>query len=159
MSANTVKYAPEFHTKPVRSAPEDAQIDYRSIELTDEDLITTQLLAMAVLPAGHRLVMCALESDDLDTDETPAITASLGILNSNYGAALNAAPALSSGKNILTDSTICQAGGRATPTLAFTEAIGVDYVNDRIIALQFTTAPDVAAAAGTVGVIVGTMPA
>lgn len=157
--SNTVKFAPDFFTRPARTAPEGAQFDYRSMAVVAADLVATQLLALAVLPAGHRLISAELESSDLDTDETPAITASLGILNSNYGAVLDDAPALASGKNILTASTICQAGGRATPTLAFTEAVGVDYVNDRIIALQFPTPPDAAAESGTVGVIIGTMPA
>jgi hypothetical protein len=152
---NTVKYAPDLYTRPPKSAPEGAQFDYRSIELATTDLITTQLVGMAVIPAKHRLISCALESDDLDSAGTPLITASLGILNSNYGAALNAAPALTANKDIFTSSTVAQAGGRVYPSLACSDAVGVDTTNDRIIALQLTALPGTAVG-GTVGVIIGT---
>lgn len=151
---NTVKYAPDLYTRPPKSAPEGAQFDCRSIELATTDLITTQLVGMAVIPAKHRLISCALESDALDSG-TDAITVSLGILNSNYGAALNADPALTANKNIFTNSTVSQAGGRVYPSLAFSDAVGVDATNDRIIALQVTALPGTAEG-GTVGVIIGT---
>jgi hypothetical protein len=153
--STTVKIAPDLYSKPPKSAPEGAQLDYRSIALATTDLVTTQLLALGILPAGHRLDIFGLESSDLDTNATPTITVSVGILNSNYGEAVDATPALESGMNILTDSTICQAGGRATPTLAFSKAIGIDETNDRIIALQFTNAP-ATGTSGTVGIITGT---
>lgn len=156
--SNTVKIADELYIKPPRSAPEGAQFDHRSVELEATDLITTQLVALAVLPAGHKLVSLALESDALDSNVSKTITGSLGILNSDYGDALDDAPDLESGKNIFTESTVFQSGGRVYPALAFTDAIGVDNTKDRIIALKFTAAPATAAAGG-VGVVLGTMPA
>lgn len=176
--SNTLKIAPDLYSKPPKTAIGGAKQDFRTIALATTDLITTQLIALAVLPAGHRLTSFALESDDLDS-AGPAITVSVGILNTYYGekaaASDNAAdynnatgrtespstqtntatePELVTGHNILTDSTVCQAGGRVYPSLAFTEAIGVDTKKDRIIAVQFTTAPTTAQA-GDLLVILG----
>lgn len=153
--ANTVKLAANLYTKPPKSAPEGAQMDYRSVSLATTDLITTQIVALGVLPAGHRLDFCALESSDLDSNVSKKITGSLGILNSDYGDALDDAPDLESGKNIFTDSTVFQAGGRVYPALACSSAVGVDNTKDRIIALLFTAAP-ATAKAGTVGIVIGT---
>lgn len=145
---NTVLLAPDLYSRNPVSAVPGARRDFRSISLATTDLITTQIIALGVLPAGHRLHDLNLETDSLDSDTTGAITVSVGILNSNYNAALNASPALISGKDAITASTVARAGGRAgmTATLTPTTDIGVDEANDRIIAVQFPAAPTTAQA-------------
>ncbi len=165
---DTLKLAPDLYTAPPVNAVPGSRMVYRSIELLTTDLITTQLIALSVLPAGHRLMGAVLESDDLDTGG-PTVTVSVGILNTYYnqaaattsvpaaynsGGATNTgtAPALVSGQNIFTASTVSQAGGRVYPSLACTTAIGVDEEKDRIVAVQFPAAPTTPAA-GTLSLI------
>lgn len=173
---NTLKVAPDLYNAAPINCDSGARFIHREIELVVGDLISTQLLALAVLPAGHKLISAALESDDLDTNTSPALTISVGILNTYYNkpaatavvpaaygpgskdtyvaTATDVDPQLVSGQNIFTTETTGQAGGRKTPTLAFTDAIGVDYTRDRVIAIQFPTVPGTAAA-GTIGLILG----
>lgn len=165
--SNTLKIAPDLYTKPPKSAVGGARYDYRSIALATTDMVTTQIVALGVLPAGHRLMDYFLESTDIDSATSAALT--VGILNTYYGeeeaAAANAAayssggatntatePELVSGQNLVTASNVGQAGGRATKTatLDFTKDIGVDSSKDRIVAVQFSTAPGTPVA-GTIG--------
>jgi hypothetical protein len=178
--ANTLKIAPDLYSKPPVAAYGGARQVFRSVSLLTTDLVTTQLIALGVLPAGHRLGAFFVESEDLDTHTTPTITLDIGILNTYYNeaeAASGAAadynnqddstqsggqatttntgtePALVTGHNLATASTICQAGGRLTgpypTTLTPAYDIGVDSAKDRIIAIAFSTVP----ATATTGVL------
>jgi len=126
--SNTLKIAPDLYTKPPKTAESGARWDYRSIALATTDMITTQIVALGVLPAGHRLMDYFLESDDIDEATSAAIT--VGILNTYYGeaeaSATNAAaynsggatntdtePKLVTGQDLVTASDVGQAGGRA----------------------------------------------
>jgi hypothetical protein len=167
---STVKLAPDLYTKPPKTAVPGARVDYRSYEAIAGDVAsTTQILGVGILPAGHRLANAALEMDALDSNATGTLTASVGVLNSYLNQALpsvavpasynsggttdvNTTSGLVSGQNIFTASTIGRAGGRTAPSLAFSDAIGVDFVNDRIIGVQFPAAA-ATAAAGTIGLI------
>ena len=166
----TLKLNPSLYTSPPKTAIPGARVVYTSMAVATTDMVTTQLIAMAVLPAGHRLMNCALECTDLDTNATAAVTVSVGILNTYYNQAAASAtvaaaynsggqtnvgttPALVSGQNIFTDTTTLQAGGRNnSPTLGFTTAIGVDNIYDRIVAFQPTAVPGTATA-GTIALI------
>ena len=168
--ADVLVVAPELYSIPPKSAIPGARIDVRAIELTAAQEVITNYFALGILPAGHKLVYAALESDDLDS-AGPTVTVSVGILNTYYGqapatvavpAAYNSggatntgtAPELVTGQNIFTSSTVCQAGGRVYPSLPFTDAIGVDHNKDRIIAFYFPVAPTTAVA-GTVTLVYG----
>lgn len=144
--------APDLYTNPPKTAIGGSRWDHRSMALLSSQVANTNLFALGVLPAGHELVDCYLESDDLDSNGSPTLTMDVGLLNSNYNAPVDGSPALQGGKNILTASTVGQAGGRVSPVLAFTKAIGVDYVNDRIIAVKPNTNP-ATAQAGSIGII------
>lgn len=139
---------------------------HKSVTLTAAQQVITNYFGFGILPAGHKLMSCVLESADIDS--ATAHTISVGILNTYYGqapatvavpAAYNSggatntgtAPALVSGQNVFTASTVGQAGGRVYPSLAFTEAIGVDYNKDRIIAIYFAAVGT--AVEGKVGLI------
>ena len=164
---STLKIAPDLYAQPAKSPISGARYDYREISLLAADLITTQIVALAILPAGCRLLDAFIESGDLDSG-SPAITVNVGILNTYYNkkeasvaapAAYNSGgvtdtgvtPALVSGQNLFTSEAVSQAGGRANMSLAACHAIGVDYNNDRIIAVQLAIAP-ATAQAGFLGV-------
>ncbi len=166
--SNTLKLAPDLYTNPGKTSIPGMRWDYRQITLATTDLITTQLVAINVLPAGHRLMHAVLESASLDSHVTTTITITVGVLNSYLGqmpaggastglpvATYNSGgqtdltstePALVSGQNIITASTICRAGGRVdTFALAFSTGIGIDTTKDRIIAFYFPALPATAA--------------
>ena len=165
MAFTTVKIAPDLYTKPPKNAMPGARKEYRVVALATGDLVTSQGIALAVLPAGHRLHDLTLEVDKLDSNGSPAITINVGLLNSYYNSPLAAtgtpgwdagtSTALATGYNIFTSATVGQTGGRlvapSPATLEFTSAIGVDYIHDRIIGVSFGVAP-ATAAAGNLGI-------
>jgi hypothetical protein len=138
--------APDLYTKPPRGGVDGMQFDFRSIELTAAQVVNDNIVAMGVVPSGQRLVGLVLEVDDLDTGN--AITLNIGLLNSRYNEAAasvaapgtddGTAPALVSGKNLVTSGTTAQAGGRLEiSALACTESWSVDNSYDRIVAVEF----------------------
>ncbi len=164
----TLVKAPDLYTKPPKNADAGARWDYREFDLTAAQMVSTNIFAISVLPAGHRLMDFFLESEYIDTMASATIT--VGILNTYYdeveAAATHTAdydsggvtdvgtsPALVSGHNLITAATVGQAGGRPvkTTTLNFSYDIGVDKSKDRIIAFQFVADPGTAAA-GLIGV-------
>ena len=167
----TLKLAPDLYTSPPINATPGARIDRRSVAVTTTDLgLTTEFIAAAVLPAGHRLVNCVLEVPT--SLASTNLTISVGILNTYYEQAAASAtvpaayssggqtntgttPALVSGQNIFTSSTVGVGGGRVYPSLAFTAAIGVETVYDRIIAFYFPVAAGTPVA-GTIDLIITT---
>ena len=181
--SNTLKLAPDLYTNPPKTSIPGARYDIRKVALLTTDLITTQLVAIGILPAGHRLADAFIESDQLDSNLTTTITVTVGVLNTYLGesaagtlglkfvagvaqaaadyssggqTATDADPQLVSGQNILTASTIVRAGGRVdTFPLAFCAAIGIDTKYDRIIAIQFPAVPATAKAGNiTLGLLV-----
>ena len=174
--ANTLKIAPDLYTNPPKTGIPGARYDVRSISVLTTDLITTQLIALGILPAGHKLCGAFIESTALDTNGTPLLTLTVGVLNTylnespagtsgiKFNVGTNVAqvaadynsggqtdttvyPALVSSQNLITASTIGRAGGRVdTFVLAFESNIGVDTKYDRIIAIQFPAVPGTAAA-------------
>jgi hypothetical protein len=174
---NTVKLAPDLYTNPPKTAICGARVDYREINLATTDLITTQIIALGILPAGHRLMDLQLECGDMDSGA--GLTITVGLLNSYYnrrsasaaypgwdehngtlaipaqiGSATGAttpaeadgeggvSPVLATGFDIITASTVGQAGGRdeidldKTPTIT----LGISAY-DRIIGVAFPAAP------------------
>jgi hypothetical protein len=171
----TLKLAPDLYTNPPKTGIPGARWDYRQISLLTTDLVTTQLVAIGILPAGHRLMDAFLESAALDSNQTTTITITVGVLNTYYNespggttgikfnagttpqaaadyssggqTATDADPELVTGQNIITASTIGRAGGRVdTFPLAFSTNIGIDTKYDRIIAIAFPAAPATAQA-------------
>jgi len=167
---NALIIDPELYSQPPVNAVPGARLVSRSIEALAAQLVNTNIFALGVLPAGHKLMFVALETDDLDA-AGPTVTIHVGILNTYYNekvaavgnsAAYNSGgqtniatqPELVSGHNIFTSSTVAQSGGRVNPSLAFTDAIGVDYNKDRIIAVQLGVDPT-SAQTGTINLVYG----
>jgi len=163
--------APDLFSRPALEADAGTRSDHRVMALSTAQLAAGNIYALAILPACHKLVNVITETDQLDTGNQGAI--SVGVLN-NYPLLMstNAAntaylsastynsgnplvqytgttPDLVSGQNIFTADTNCQTSGgkRIYPSSEFTNAIGVDYKNDRVIAFKFSTLPQTPAAA------------
>jgi hypothetical protein len=174
--AKSVNIAPDLYVNPPKTAIPGARWDYRTIEVTKAAMEVTAannaIIALGILPAGHRLLSLFVESDDLTTGSD--LVFGVGILNSYYGVAVASAsvagfdtgtvPRLATGTvtladastiaygNILTGSTIMQAGGRIdTLVLATMTNVGVDKFHDRIIAIDITTQATTGAA-GTLSI-------
>lgn len=165
---DTLKVADDFLNKPAKSAIPGARLDFRTIELATTDLITTQIIALGIIPASHRLLDFYIETDDLDSGSQVTIT--VGTLNvvGRGGAWVASADTVSPDSGdyamggsshtpsivttILSADDVGQAGGRASSALAFTELIGVNHNYDRCLAVQFAAAP-AGATAGTLNLI------
>ncbi len=113
------------------------------IELATDDLAADVIGAVGILPANCVPLAVWVDADDLDTDSTPAVVMSIGLLNSGvtdfdttWGTGL----------------TVGQAG---TASAVVSKALSqtTASTSDRKIGVKVTTAPDVAAA-GTLGVTV-----
>ena len=159
---NTLKIATDLYSKPPLNALGGSRLSYRKVSLATADLITTQIYAMNVLPAGHRLVDAFVETNQLETASS-AFAFTIGILNTYYGdpAATTAVPAayssggatnvatspiLVTGQNLITAATIGQTGGRIRLGISATSYlltssidVGVDKNKDRIVAMQVTS--------------------
>jgi hypothetical protein len=172
---STVKYG-DIYTNPPKSAVPGARYDYREIAVLAADLISTQVLAMGVLPAGHRLLNLELEAGALDSHTTPTLTITVGLLNNYFNEAEASAahpgwdahnitlaipaqvggatgattpaevdaggattPALATGSDIITATTVGRVGGISKiwpATLTPAISLGISK-KDRIIGVQF----------------------
>ena len=152
-----------LYTKPPKTGV-GPNVDYRAHTLTTAQNITGNIVALGILPAGHRLCTLRLEVDPLDT--ATALGISGGIQNTYYnepdasaadaaayssGGATNTgtAPALVSGHNIITSSTIGRSSADGSAGVGTDEnpakSIGVDTTKDRIIAVEIGTQATTAA--------------
>lgn len=165
MAKIAITIAPTLYSRPPKTAMPGARFDYRTCEITKAALEVTaannSILAIGVLPAGHRLNGLYLETDNLS--DGADLIMDVGILNTYYntpeanvaagvvGFDGGTVPRLATGSvvltdrtivygNILTGATICRAGGRADNVVLNLDVnVGVDPAHDRIIAVDITT--------------------
>lgn len=107
------------------------------------------ILEIAVIPAGCRVIDIILDSDDLDSNGSPTIACDVGIMSGEFGSDSNSRTC---GAEFFSASNLAQAGGvsRATIKTAFRTGV-TDY--DRSIGIKFTTAA-ATFASGEIGVTV-----
>jgi hypothetical protein len=117
------------------------------IDLVAADLDANDIGAVAVLPAGHLPVALYYDSDDLDTNGTPTIAASVGVLDA-AGTDLSTAAA-DGGAVWVSAITTSQAGGQSAVVSKALSRVSASNV-DRKIAIKFTAAA-ATKAAGQVG--------
>lgn len=108
-------------------------------------LAANDIIKLAKLPAGYLVEDVLLRSTDLDTNSSPAITISVGILNDD-------GDDLVSGSEFIVESTAGQAGGLARMDKK-SAACDTVYAADKIIAAKVVTA-GATKAAGTVSATV-----
>ena len=104
--------------------------------------------AHVVLPAGCLPVDLILDASDLDTNGTPTIAISAGVLNAAKTDIDTAAA--NGGAAWIVTSTVAQAGGLVRPTTNTITRCSVS-TSDRVIGLKYTTA-SATFASGIVGV-------
>lgn len=94
------------------------------------------ILELAALPAGARVVDMVLESDDLDSNGTPLVSFDVGIMSGNWG---DESQSRTVGAEFFSADTVARAGGVSRPTLrtAFRTA---PASNDRSIGLKIAAA-------------------
>ncbi|MFN8760254.1 MAG: hypothetical protein ACK5XA_15775 [Tagaea sp.] len=109
------------------------------------------VIEMMVLPAGHKLVDAILESTDLDTGGSPAITLSVGTMAGTPYDPTFASRGVTA--NVIAASTIGQAGGVARAAVAgFSTIAGQD--TDRSIGVLVAAGPATGAATGTISLTI-----
>lgn len=114
-----------------------------SLSLVAGDLDLNDIGAVGILPAGCVPVALIYDSDDLDSNGTPTIAASVGILNSG-GTDLSTAAA-DGGAVWGSGITTSQAGGQAQVVSKALSRVTAS-TSDRKIGVKFTTAAATAAA-------------
>lgn len=117
------------------------------IDLLTADMVINDIGAVAILPAGAVPVGLRYDSDDLDSNVTPTIAASVGVLDA-AGTGLSTATA-DGGAAWGTGITTSQAGGQSTVLSRAISRVTATQV-DRKIAVLFTAAA-ATAVAGKVG--------
>lgn len=113
------------------------------------DLDADDIVEMAPIPPGFRVVDMIFDADDLDTNVGPTITADVGIMSGLWG---DTAQDRTCGAEFFAASTVAQAGGAVRPTLKTAFRTGVTDT-ERSIGIKFPAAA-ATAAAGTVGLTV-----
>jgi hypothetical protein len=111
-----------------------------TIALVAADLDANDTGAVAILPAGCVLTGVIYDSDDLDTNASPTITASVGVVNVGE---TNLSTVLAAGITASRDGTAAHVVTREMVNLA-------PAATDRVIGIRFTAA-SATKAAGTVG--------
>lgn len=76
-------------------------------------LAANDVVVLCPVPPGHKIVDAMLFADDLDTNVTPTLAVSTGIYNGD-----DAAPNLLANKDLITASTVAQAGGMVRASVA-----------------------------------------
>lgn len=117
------------------------------IDLVTGDLALNDIGEVGILPAGCLPVALLVDSDDLDSNGTPTIVASVGVLNA-AGTDLSTAAA-DGGAVWGSGLTVCQAGGQVQVLSKALSRVQASQ-SDRKIGVKFTTAA-ATAQAGTIG--------
>lgn len=99
-------------TKGKRPTPEAVQAGVVAFETFEfaltGALAVNDVIEMGILPANNRIVDAMLDSDDLDTGGTPAITLDVGIMSGEVG---DTSLSRTVGTELYTASTVARAGG------------------------------------------------
>ena len=107
------------------------------------------IIELAPLPAGARVVDMIFDADDLDTNGTPLISFDVGIMSGNWG---DESQSRTVGAEFFSATTIARTGGAARPTIA-SAFRSAPAANDRSIGLKIAAAA-ATFQAGTIGLTV-----
>uniref|UniRef100_A0A6M3IDC5 Uncharacterized protein n=1 Tax=viral metagenome TaxID=1070528 RepID=A0A6M3IDC5_9ZZZZ len=141
--ANAIVYAPDLYTKPPVTSIGGAMRDFRRMTVTAAQLITTNIFALGILPANHRLTDLQLEVPDLEASGGTT-TVTVGILNNYYNtpdastddpgfnenAGVIGIPAQTGSDAGATTPAEADGDGGTTPVLSD----GLDILNDNTVA-------------------------
>lgn len=99
-------------------------------------LAVGDIIELAAIPAGCRVVDVIFDSDDLDTNGAPAMAFDVGIMSGGFG---DENPARTCGAEFFAASNVAQAGTVARPTLKSAFRTTPSTI-DRSIGIKCTTA-------------------
>ena len=99
-------------------------------------LALNDTIALCKLPATHIPVDFILDTDDLDTDGTPAIVVDVGIIGGDVDA-------------LISGSTVAQAGGLARMDQIEGRRLAISN-SDQLVGITVTTGPATGATTGTI---------
>lgn len=136
----------------VAPTPDEAgdHCSYRAeIDLAAAQVTNGQIIEMGPLPAGCDFVDAVLDTDDLDSNGTPTLTADVGLMSGDFGVVDGARTC---GNEIFDGDTKVQSGGVARPSLATAFRVARSDTN-RGIGIKLATAA-ATAAAGKIGLTV-----
>ena len=111
-------------------------IDLSEAPLKGVTLQADDIIDLGPLPANYTVMDIFIDSDDLDSNNTPTIAFDVGIMSGKVG---DTASARTCGAEFFSGSTIAQAGGVARTTLKTAFRV-VPTGADRSIGLKVTTA-------------------
>ena len=109
-------------------------------------LVLNDIIELACLPAGCSLFGATLDSDDLDTGGSPAVSFDLGLMSGDWG---DPSQSRTVGAELFSGTTVARAGGLDRPVLASAWRIA-PAAKPRSIGLKIAAAP-ATAAGGEVG--------
>lgn len=125
------------------------EIDLGSAPLKGVTLAADDVLDIGIIPATAQVVDVVIDSDDLDTDGSPALAFDVGVLTGTPGTT----GTRTCGNEFFAASTVAQAGGVARMTKK--EGFRVARANtDTSVGVKITTAADVQTSTGKIGVSV-----
>ena len=119
-----------------------------AVDLTTADLVLNRIGQVGVLPAGCVPVAMIVDCDDVDSNATPTVAMSIGVLNA-AGTALSTASD-DGGAAWATSVATGKAGGMDFPTSKALQRVN-STTSDRSIGILVTAAA-ATAVAGTIGV-------
>jgi hypothetical protein len=125
-------------------------IDLASAPLKGVTLADGDILDIGLIPALSEVVDIVIDSDDLDSNGTPALAFDVGVLTGTPGTTVNTR---SCGNEFFAASTVAQAGGVVRTTKK--EAFRVARANtDTSVGVKITAAAATQATSGKIGVSV-----
>lgn len=145
---NSNDYLDGYKPIPSPAGKEVVSVKYE-LELATGDLDLNDIGAIGVLPAGCVPVSLYVYADDLDSNGTPTLVTSIGVLN-DAGTDIST-DANDGGAAWATGITTGQAAGATNPVSVALHSVVAENT-DRNIAVKVTTAA-ATAAAGTYGVV------
>lgn len=125
------------------------EIDLAAAPLKGVTLALNDVLDIGVIPATAQVVDVVIDSDDLDTGGSPALTFDVGVLTGDPGTT----GSRTCGAEFFSASTVAQAGGvvRTTLKTAFRVAAAA---KDTSVGVKITAAAATQATSGKIGVSV-----
>ena len=117
--------------------------------------VVNDIIEFGSLPANMLVADWYLDTDDLDSGGSPAITLDVGMLNA---AKDDIDTTISGGAAWLASSTVAQAGGLVRAVASSFTRMTVDAANDRPFGVKVSTAPATGATTGTLALTVTLRP-
>ena len=125
------------------------EIDLAALPLTGKTLALNDVLDVGIIPATAQVVDVVIDSDDLDTNGSPALTFDVGVLSGSPGTT----GTRTCGNEFFAATNVAQAGG----VVRMTKAAGFRVARantDTALGVKITAAAGTQASSGKIGISV-----